>query len=181
MTTTAHAANLSEAIQTAKPIRGTRYALGSFLPTVGLSARPRPIYVLTLDGVEVDRGSKADLMGNAKSAPGSPLGVCHARYDVVRSGRLLRAEADATPAMTDGEKADEAKAYLLKQNVRHAEIAADELEALAKWATALAKTVRHSPTSGYTVHAGFTYLTKAAERLAKADALFTLTERASDR
>jgi hypothetical protein len=79
--TTTHAATLAEAIKTAKPIRGTRYALGSFLPTVGLTARPRPIYILTLDGVEVDRGSKADLMLCAKSAPGSPLGVCHARYD----------------------------------------------------------------------------------------------------
>jgi hypothetical protein len=89
---TTHAATLREAIETATPIRGTRYALGSFLPTVGLSARPRPIYVLTLDGVEVDRGSKADLMQCAKSPAGSPLGACHARYDTIRQGRILRAE-----------------------------------------------------------------------------------------
>jgi hypothetical protein len=67
------------------PIKGTRYALTSYTPTVGLSARPRTIYVLTLDGVEVDRGSKTDLMRNAKAAPGTPLGVCHARYDRVRA------------------------------------------------------------------------------------------------
>jgi hypothetical protein len=36
-------------------------------------------------GVEVDRGSKTDLMRNAKAAPGTPLGVCHARYDRVRA------------------------------------------------------------------------------------------------
>jgi hypothetical protein len=100
-TPTTHASTLSEAIQTAKPIRGTRYALGSFLPTVGTSARPRPIYVLTLDGVEVDRGSKADLTQCAKSAPGSPLGECHARYDVVRAGRILRAERDTTPEVPE--------------------------------------------------------------------------------
>jgi hypothetical protein len=81
---TTHAASLTEAIETAKPIRGTRYALGSFVPTVGLTARPRPIYVLTLDGVEVDRGSKSDLMQAAKSPAGSPLGECHARYDRIR-------------------------------------------------------------------------------------------------
>lgn len=63
------------------PIKGTRYALGSYTPTVGLSARPRTIYVLFLNGVEVDRGSKADIMRNVKAAPGTPLGVCHARYD----------------------------------------------------------------------------------------------------
>lgn len=78
---TTHASTAREAAATARPIPGTRYALGSFLPTVGLSARPRPIYILTLEGVEVDRGSKADLMGNAKSPEGSPRGVCHARYD----------------------------------------------------------------------------------------------------
>lgn len=82
---TTHAATLKEAVESARPIRGTRYAIGSFLPMVGLSARPRPIYVLTLDGVEVDRGSKADLMLCAKSAPGSPLGACHARYEATRA------------------------------------------------------------------------------------------------
>lgn len=82
---TTHAATLKEAVESARPIRGTRYALGSFLPTVGLSARRRPIYVLTLEGVEVDRGSKADLMLNAKSPAGSPLGACHARYDRTRA------------------------------------------------------------------------------------------------
>jgi hypothetical protein len=94
-----HASSLTEAIKTAKPIPGTRYGLGSFLPTVGLTlttqrtndgrfvARPRPIYVLTVDGVEVDRGSKADLVGNAKSPVGSPRGACHDRYD-----RILKAE-----------------------------------------------------------------------------------------
>jgi hypothetical protein len=82
-----------------------------------------------------------------------------------------------TTEPTDAEKADAAKAYLLKQSVRHAEIGADELDALARWATELAKSVRFSPTSGYTTHAGSNYLTRATERLAKADALFTLTER----
>lgn len=86
MTSTAHAATLAEAVASAKPVRGTRYALGSFVPSVGLSARPRPIYVLTLDGVEVDRGSKSDLLLCAKSTEGSPLGVCHARYDRARAG-----------------------------------------------------------------------------------------------
>jgi hypothetical protein len=85
-----HAANLTEAVQTAKPIRGTRYAIGSFLPTVGLSPRPRPIYVLVLDGVEVDRGSKGDLLLNAKSPVGSPLGVCHDRYDRTRERMIQK-------------------------------------------------------------------------------------------
>jgi hypothetical protein len=178
MTTTNHAPNLSEAIRTARPIKGTRYALGSFLPTVGLSARQRAVYVLTLEGVEVDRGSKADLVQCAKSPEGSPLGACHARYDAV-----LEASGNTVPAapITEDEKADEAKAYLIRTATRHAEIGADELEALASWATDLARMIRYSPKSGYTVHAGFTYLTKAAERLGKADALFTLTERAVDR
>lgn len=83
------AQTLTEAVATAEPVRGTRYALGSFVPTVGLSARPRPIYVLTLDGVEVDRGSKSDLLLCAKSPAGSPLGVCHDRYD-----RTLQASND---------------------------------------------------------------------------------------
>jgi hypothetical protein len=88
-----HAATLREAIETATPIRGTRYAIGSFLPTVGLSARPRPIYVLTLDGVEVDRGSKTDLMQCAKSPAGSPLGAlpCPLRHHPAgRTGTGLR-------------------------------------------------------------------------------------------
>lgn len=61
--------SIREAIATAKPIKGTRYALGSYTPTVGLSARPRAIYVLVLDGVDVDRGSKTTLLQNAKSTP----------------------------------------------------------------------------------------------------------------
>lgn len=81
-----HAATFAEAVKTAQPIRGTRYALGSYLPTVGLTARPRPIYVLTLDGVEVDRGSKSDLMLCAKSAADSPLGACHERYTRTAKG-----------------------------------------------------------------------------------------------
>jgi hypothetical protein len=79
--------SIKDAIESAKPIRGTRYALGSFTPTVGLSARPRTIYVLVLDGVEVDRGSKADLTQCAKAPEGSPLGVCHARYDRIVAGK----------------------------------------------------------------------------------------------
>ena len=106
-TPTTHASTLSEAIQTAKPIRGTRYALGSFLPTVGTSARPRPIYVLTLDGVEVDRGSKADLTQCAKSPEGSPLGACHARYDTVRNAKAPKApEAPEVPELTNHLPAD---------------------------------------------------------------------------
>jgi hypothetical protein len=104
-TPTTHASTLSEAIQTAKPIRGTRYALGSFLPTVGTSARPRPIYVLTLDGVEVDRGSKADLMGNAKSPEGSPRGECHARYDRTLE-RKRTPKAPEVPELTNHLPAD---------------------------------------------------------------------------
>lgn len=83
----APATNITEAIATAKPLKGTRYALGSYTPTVGLSPRPRTIYVLLLNGVEVDRGSKADLTQCAKSAAGSPLGVCHARYDRIAEGK----------------------------------------------------------------------------------------------
>lgn len=78
---TPHAASLKEAADTAQPIHGTRYALGSYIPAVGLSARPRPVYVLTLEGVVVDLGSKSDLMLCAKSPAGSPLGACHDRYD----------------------------------------------------------------------------------------------------
>lgn len=75
---TTHAASITEAIQTAKPIKGTRYALGSY-------RAHRLIYVLVLDGVEVERGTKAEIMLYAKSDPNSPLGACHARYDQIRA------------------------------------------------------------------------------------------------
>lgn len=75
--------NIHDAIPTAKPIKGTRYSLGAFVPTVGLSSRPRTIYILVLNDVIVDRGSKAGLMQCAKSAVGSPLGTCHARYSEI--------------------------------------------------------------------------------------------------
>jgi hypothetical protein len=175
MTTTNHAPNLSEAIRTARPIKGTRYALGSFLPTVGLSARQRAVYVLTLEGVEVDRGSKADLTQAAKAPEGSPLGECHARYDAV-----LEASGNTVPAapMTEDEKADAAWDYLNQTAIRHARQAAVELDELAAWATTLAKSIRTSPKSGYTARGGSEYLTRATERLAKADAMVTLMERA---
>lgn len=82
-----------------------------------------------------------------------------------------------TTEPTEQEKADAARDYLIRQSRRHAEIAADELDALASWATNLARSVRFAPTAGYTTHGGSSYLTKVTERLAKADALFTLTEK----
>ena len=112
---TTHASTLTEAVATATPIRGTRYALGSFLPTTGLSARPRPIYVLTVDGVEVDRGSKADLTLCAKSPEGSPLGACHARYDAT----LARATgAEDVPELTNHVPADIAYSILMTHRTR---------------------------------------------------------------
>jgi hypothetical protein len=75
--------NIFDAVPTAKPIKGTRYSLGEFTPTVGLSARPRKIYILVLNGQIVDRGSKADLVQCAKSVEGTPLGTCHARYSEI--------------------------------------------------------------------------------------------------
>lgn len=106
---TTHASTLTEAVATAKPIRGTRYAIGSFLPTVGLSPRPRPIYVLTLDGVEVDRGSKADLMLCAKSPEGSPLGACHDRYTSTLA-KATGAVVEDVPELTNHVPADIARA-----------------------------------------------------------------------
>lgn len=72
----------------------------------------------------------------------------------------------------DGELKDEAR----RRAHRQADIAADELEQLAKWAESLAKQVRLFPTSGYTAHAGDTYMAKVHMNLAKADILFSLIQ-----
>jgi hypothetical protein len=80
--------------------------------------------------------------------------------------------------MTEDEKADAAWDYLNQTAIRHARQAAVELDELAAWATTLAKSIRTSPKSGYTARGGSEYLTRATERLAKADAMVTLMERA---
>lgn len=73
--------NIFDAAPSAKPIKGTRYSLGEFVPTVSLGSRK--IYILVLNDTIVDRGSKADLMQCAKSVEGTPLGTCHARYSEI--------------------------------------------------------------------------------------------------
>lgn len=77
------AASATEAMQEVKPLRGTRYGITSYTPTVGTATRPRTIHMLVLDGVVIDRGSKSDLTLIAKSAVGSPLGAQHAIYDSI--------------------------------------------------------------------------------------------------
>jgi hypothetical protein len=44
------------------------FGLASYIPTVGLSARPRAIWRLTYNHVEVARGSKSDLLALLRNA-----------------------------------------------------------------------------------------------------------------
>lgn len=52
----------TDAKTNAKPLKNhPGFTLGSFTPTVGLTARPRTIWVLFFNGVVATRGSKADI------------------------------------------------------------------------------------------------------------------------
>lgn len=80
----------NELVETATPIKGTPYWLNSYSPKVGLSAKPKLIWVLILNGRIIDQGSKADLLLGAKSAKGTPLGACHIRYEKLSKGESVK-------------------------------------------------------------------------------------------